>query len=101
MSSYTGHPDFFLMGIHTKPSDVEGELNFLDDAYNEVARAFNTTNAFILGDFNADCSYLSKANYNKLDLVSDPRFTWLLETCLLYTSPSPRDATLSRMPSSA
>ena len=32
---------------------------------------------------------------------------WLIETfsqskdCLLYTSPSPRDATLSRMPSSA
>ena len=25
----------------------------------------------------------------------------LLATCLLYTSPSPRDATLSRMPSSA
>ena len=25
----------------------------------------------------------------------------LLHTCLLYTSPSPRDATLSRMPSSA
>ena len=36
------------------------------------------------------------------------RFNWngkvkriLLELCLLYTSPSPRDATLSRMPSSA
>ena len=27
--------------------------------------------------------------------------TALLEDCLLYTSPSPRDATLSRMPSSA
>ena len=26
---------------------------------------------------------------------------WQLGTCLLYTSPSPRDATLSRMPSSA
>ena len=25
----------------------------------------------------------------------------LIEICLLYTSPSPRDATLSRMPSSA
>ena len=25
----------------------------------------------------------------------------VLDTCLLYTSPSPRDATLSRMPSSA
>ena len=29
--------------------------------------------------------------------VSDGRFI----ACLLYTSPSPRDATLSRMPSSA
>ena len=27
--------------------------------------------------------------------------TLLSESCLLYTSPSPRDATLSRMPSSA
>ena len=27
--------------------------------------------------------------------------TRMLATCLLYTSPSPRDATLSRMPSSA
>ena len=26
---------------------------------------------------------------------------WYVESCLLYTSPSPRDATLSRMPSSA
>ena len=26
---------------------------------------------------------------------------WQAGTCLLYTSPSPRDATLSRMPSSA
>ena len=42
-----------------------------------------------------------------IDRLSDlPRsqrivVTQLLRTCLLYTSPSPRDATLSRMPSSA
>ena len=30
-----------------------------------------------------------------------PEVTWQVEPCLLYTSPSPRDATLSRMPSSA
>ena len=29
------------------------------------------------------------------------RQTGLVNDCLLYTSPSPRDATLSRMPSSA
>ena len=35
--------------------------------------------------------------------IQDREQTWLdlLATCLLYTSPSPRDATLSRMPSSA
>ena len=27
--------------------------------------------------------------------------SYTIQTCLLYTSPSPRDATLSRMPSSA
>ena len=31
-------------------------------------------------------------------IVDSGNFDW---TCLLYTSPSPRDATLSRMPSSA
>ena len=31
----------------------------------------------------------------------DPGFWSLTRYCLLYTSPSPRDATLSRMPSSA
>ena len=33
--------------------------------------------------------------------VMTPENEKYLETCLLYTSPSPRDATLSRMPSSA
>ena len=31
----------------------------------------------------------------------DPEMGTRFSTCLLYTSPSPRDATLSRMPSSA
>ena len=37
------------------------------------------------------------------DLFHDnkPSRRTLFKTCLLYTSPSPRDATLSRMPSSA
>ena len=28
-------------------------------------------------------------------------YAWLVQCCLLYTSPSPRDGLLSRMPSSA
>ena len=35
-------------------------------------------------------------------IVPDQMYFWAIEIgCLLYTSPSPRDATLSRMPSSA
>ena len=34
-------------------------------------------------------------------VVADVLFRVLRHICLLYTSPSPRDATLSRMPSSA
>ena len=35
------------------------------------------------------------------DLLDDRFVVTLSRSCLLYTSPSPRDATLSRMPSSA
>ena len=35
------------------------------------------------------------------DLELDGQLRTLGQICLLYTSPSPRDATLSRMPSSA
>ena len=38
-------------------------------------------------------------NYNFNDI--DPTIIISMISCLLYTSPSPRDATLSRMPSSA
>ena len=42
--------------------------------------------------------YESKVSLCYMDTDS---FVYEIETCLLYTSPSPRDATLSRMPSSA
>ena len=44
--------------------------------------------------------FYGRAAQQLLDAVGD-RVQQLLRGCLLYTSPSPRDATLSRMPSSA
>ena len=46
---------------------------------------------------------LEKINWNEYyqDLPFNPSALSLYKCCLLYTSPSPRDATLSRMPSSA
>ena len=39
--------------------------------------------------------------FGGLALAGYAAINYKYETCLLYTSPSPRDATLSRMPSSA
>ena len=45
--------------------------------------------------------FISLAMVKFEHLISDTGFVAMCQTCLLYTSPSPRDATLSRMPSSA
>ena len=49
------------------------------------------------GGENWEKSLFVNNNTGAIDLISDPKDF----NCLLYTSPSPRDATLSRMPSSA
>ena len=55
---------------------------------------FLSTRRFIRADLTEDKRYtISQATKNVLDTLDD--------ICLLYTSPSPRDRTRSRMPSSA
>ena len=58
-----------------------------------------------LGNNEVDHQMISKAASNTIKRLIDsgnrPSELSLLKDCLLYTSPSPRDATLSRMPSSA
>ena len=63
----------------------------------------------------SDLDAVKKTNYQDLDqALTEVLLLWLrrhstvpptwqslVRACLLYTSPSPRDATLSRMPSSA
>ena len=74
------------MGVHIKPSDAFDEMNALVDVYDELVNVFNTTSGVILGDMNADCRYLSKKKYKTLDLVTDPRFTWLIDSTVDTTT---------------
>ena len=48
-----------------------------------------------------DSGYKGRQGIYEILVVSKPVKEAILRNCLLYTSPSPRDATLSRMPSSA
>ena len=65
-----------MIAIHTRPTDTVAELNHLDDVFRVTSSQFSTQLGMILGDLNADCSYLSQTRYNMLDLVLNTSFTW-------------------------
>ena len=47
-------------------------------------------------------AFVESGLYKRALVIGSEHITWLLDwSCLLYTSPSPRDRSLSRMPSSA
>ena len=55
-----------------------------------------------MGDFeNKKDEFVGKAKEAAGDVTDNENLENEGKACLLYTSPSPRDATLSRMPSSA
>ena len=68
------------------PNQFKMRFSVADNPNNSVTEA--ALDAFRIDD--ADCAVGTFANYGAG-----------CSNCLLYTSPSPRDATLSRMPSSA
>ena len=85
---YLDIPDFFLIGLHAEPdpTNTSLELNALVHVYDSSTMRFQNKNGVLLGDFNADCTYLSNTKYNQLQLVNDPRFTWLLDQDTTTTS---------------
>ena len=72
-----------------KPHVNVGTIGHVDHGKTTLTAAI--TKQF--GDFKA---------YDQIDNAPEEKARGItISTCLLYTSPSPRDATLSRMPSSA
>ena len=69
-------PQFFIVASHVRPSDAVAEINALDDVFHNASLHFSTDRGMILGDLNADCSYVSRSAYATLDLVQDNSFTW-------------------------
>ena len=76
MSLFSAGPqDFVLVGVHVSPSDAVAEINALDDVRQAVYNKFNQKAILIMGDFNADCSYVSNAESSKLKL-RDSKYRW-------------------------
>ena len=97
------------MSKHIHPATTEAALrvasNLLPDDYREVVEGHghDPLNALVVGVQNSDSVYFTNPDDEICGIagVYPNGAIWMLCTCLLYTSPSPRDRTRSRMPSSA
>ncbi|XP_008297996.1 deoxyribonuclease 1 like 4, tandem duplicate 1 isoform X2 [Stegastes partitus] len=70
--------DLVLIPVHTKPEDSDKELDELYDVFHHVKKKWRTDNIMILGDFNADGSYVSKKDMKTIRIRSDTNFHWLI-----------------------
>lgn len=70
--------DLVMIPVHTKPEDSETELDELYDVFVHVKQKWRTDNVMILGDFNADGSYVSKTDMKTIRIRSDKNFHWLI-----------------------
>jgi len=84
----------------TPSSEILPTLGALGDTYVEWSVNEKCALEAAAGASLAGARAIATMKHVGLNVASDPFFT-LSYTCLLYTSPSPRDGLLSRMPSSA
>ena len=104
----TGKPFFLSTGMSSE-DEIKSTVEFLDrNSANYVLLHCNSTYPTPFKDVNLKYLTRLKSISGKLVGYSGhergievPVASRMLGACLLYTSPSPRDATLSRMPSSA
>ena len=88
------------------PSDLlyfDNEMNLTNDHVEDIVEIFNTP---LTGAYNWDYTVADNRIKKLYELGKQLNWNGSIDlnwdyTCLLYTSPSPRDGLLSRMPSSA
>uniref|UniRef100_UPI00398EFCE0 deoxyribonuclease-1-like n=1 Tax=Pristiophorus japonicus TaxID=55135 RepID=UPI00398EFCE0 len=70
--------DFVLIAIHTSPSYAIREVDALYDVWADARDHFQTENILILGDYNADCSYVTNRDWPNIRLRQHKNFHWLI-----------------------
>jgi deoxyribonuclease-1-like protein len=65
-----------FIGVHLKPDRVYEEFRCLRGVVDELQ---STSSVMLLGDFNADCSYLNKAKRKELRDIHFNDFDWLID----------------------
>ncbi|XP_068604773.1 deoxyribonuclease 1 like 4, tandem duplicate 1 isoform X1 [Brachionichthys hirsutus] len=89
--------DLVLIPVHTKPTDSKNELDELYDVFQHVVKKWRTDNVMILGDFNADGSYVSSKGMKTIRIRSNKNFHWLIGDDVDTTASSRNDYTYDRI----
>ncbi|CAK6960833.1 deoxyribonuclease-1-like [Scomber scombrus] len=89
--------DLVLIPVHTKPEDSETELDELYDVFQHVKKKWRTDNVMILGDFNADGSYVSKKDMKNIRIRTDKNFHWLIGDDVDTTASTKNNHTYDRI----
>ncbi|XP_075039579.1 deoxyribonuclease-1-like [Mixophyes fleayi] len=96
-SKKTAVKDFVLIPVHTTPKDSVQEIDELYDVYLDVKEKWGTENIMLLGDFNADGSYVSNKKMKTIRLRTDKRFHWLITDDKDTTATNTTDCTYDRI----
>ncbi|KAF3690289.1 Deoxyribonuclease gamma [Channa argus] len=89
--------DLVLIPVHTKPEGSEKELDELYDVFEHVKKKWRTDNIMILGDFNADGSFVSKKEMKHIRIRTDKKFHWLIGDEVDTTASNRNDNTYDRI----
>ncbi|KAM4022513.1 deoxyribonuclease-1-like isoform 2-T2 [Anomaloglossus baeobatrachus] len=96
-SKKTAVKDFVLIPVHTTPKDSVQEIDELYDVYLDVKEKWKTQNIMLLGDFNADGSYVSKKKMKTIRLRTDKSFHWLIDDDKDTTATNTTDCSYDRI----
>ncbi|EUB58827.1 Deoxyribonuclease-1-like protein [Echinococcus granulosus] len=85
-----------FLAVHISPKSVAKELDALYYVTKECESFANTPNLVLLGDMNADCSYITKQARDKLLLRTDKQYEWRI-TDDMDTTLSPKQCAYDRL----
>ncbi|XP_076033466.1 deoxyribonuclease-1-like [Oratosquilla oratoria] len=71
-------PLFAIMALHVKPSDAPKEIDSIVKAYDSLNKAHNITDVFIMGDFNAGCTYVTSVDWETMHIHKNETYIWLI-----------------------
>ncbi|XP_043567507.1 deoxyribonuclease-1 [Chiloscyllium plagiosum] len=75
---YSAICDFIIIPQHTSPSSAVKEIDALYDVFLDAKTKLGTDNMLIMGDLNADCSYVKPSDWAYIRLRKDNQFQWLI-----------------------